>query len=65
MSALLAPFAEAVRLVTRFDADLVEIIIRKYHLPHQFSAEARREASTVPATVPASAAEVREMVGVA
>jgi len=26
MSALLAPFAEAVRLVTRFDADLVEII---------------------------------------
>jgi ribonuclease R len=30
----------------------VEIIIRKYHLPHQFSAEALREAKLVPASVP-------------
>ena len=37
----------------------VEIIIRKYHLPHQFSADARREAESVPAAVPASAAAGR------
>jgi len=37
----------------------VEIIIRKYHLPHQFSADARREAESVPASVPASAAAGR------
>jgi ribonuclease R len=34
----------------------VEIIIRKYHLPHEFSAEALREAESVPGAVPDSVA---------
>jgi len=37
----------------------VEIIIRKFHLPHQFSHEALRDAQAVPAMVPASAAAGR------
>ena len=37
----------------------VEIIIRKYHLPHQFSADARRGAEAVASSVPAAAAEGR------
>ncbi|MBI2818424.1 MAG: RNB domain-containing ribonuclease [Acidobacteria bacterium] len=37
----------------------VEIIIRKYHLPHQFSADALRETKSVPASVPAAAAAGR------
>jgi len=37
----------------------VEIIIRKYHLPHQFSADALRDAQGVPASVPESAIAAR------
>ena len=37
----------------------VEIIIRKYHLPHEFSAEALREAQAVPQAVPAEASAGR------
>ncbi len=37
----------------------VEIIIRKFHLPHRFSPEALREASAVPQAVPPEAIEGR------
>ena len=37
----------------------VEIIIRKYHLPHKFSPEAQRAAEAIPQSVPAEAAAGR------
>jgi ribonuclease R len=37
----------------------VEIIIRKYHLPHEFSAEALREVSSIPQSVSAQASAGR------